>query len=384
MNKISTKIYIRTERKKTSGEYPLYFRIILRRQKREYSLHICLPLQHWNASKHEVRSIPNKDKINELIKNYLVKVETLVIDSNMKGENLDLSDFDQIFKGTPEAPGNFYSFVESELNLSANKLSAGSVKVYNTEMDKLRKYSPNLQFKHISVLFLKGYEKNLAEVEKNKPITIHKSMRWIKSIINRAISVDLVTENPFKKYKIGKAPAGNMEFLTLDEVRKLEKLFTGNMDPHDKEILRYFLFSCFTGLRYQDLKALNFSNIIKNGENYYLYIHMQKTKDVINIPLVNRSLKLIGGLKDIGKVFKVYSDQETNRRLKFIMPMVGITKSISIHCARHTFATVAAQIGFSAMDIQKLCGHSDLRTTSIYMKVSNDALQEKMKLFDSF
>ena len=111
---------------------------------------------------------------------------------------------------------------------------------------------------------------------------------------------------------------------------------------------------------------------------------MQKTKDVINIPLVNRSLKLIGGLKDIGKVFKVYSDQETNRRLKFIMPMVGITKSISIHCARHTFATVAAQIGFSAMDIQKLCGHSDLRTTSIYMKVSNDALQEKMKLFDSF
>ncbi len=162
----------------------------------------------------------------------------------------------------------------------------------------------------------------------------------------------------------------------------IESLYYKNELTSGKQnVLRYFLFSCYTGLRYQDIKELRFQDII---DDKTISIQMTKTKGFVKIPLIEKAKDLIpptGFEKQT--VFQVLSGQPTNRYLKDIMKEVGIKKQISFHCSRHTFATVSKSHGIPYDVISKILGHTDIKTTKIYTKYELDLLTKEMKKWDT-
>ena len=151
-----------------------------------------------------------------------------------------------------------------------------------------------------------------------------------------------------------------------------------------KSVLQYFLFSCFTGVRFSDLRNLKNSNLFLENGNTIISLRQLKTNKPVEIPLGNKAQKYLPekGQPD-QPVFKMYCNQFTNRALKDIMKLAGINKSISFHCARHTFATIALELSGDIAVVSKLCGHTKISTTQIYAKVLDSSKRNVIGLMDA-
>lgn len=207
-------------------------------------------------------------------------------------------------------------------------------------------------------------------------------MKNIKFFIRLAYRKKLIYEDVFLDYKISNIkPLRN--FLTEPELQKIilyykKKIF----NDMQRKILKTFLFSCFTGLRYSDVKALRFDNFIDD----YIVLQPQKTSYInktIKIPLCQAANNLVPWNKKTRKVFDMYCSQYINRELKNICESVGIKKNITFHCARHTFATMYLRKTNDLAGLQKLLGHSNISETMIYAHALDDDIKENIKSLDT-
>jgi site-specific recombinase XerD len=234
-------------------------------------------------------------------------------------------------------------------------------------------------FSDIDLNFIKAYDTFIITKTDNCDNTRFKALSVFKSLINRAIRNGHIKENPFKDFPISKK-SGKREFLSMEEISLLEELRQKPLPNTISNVLQYFLFACYTGLRYQDIKDLKFKDI----DNDMVSIIMHKTKERVTIPLSIRAKNLLyPGLQN-QKIFRVYVNQVTNRYLKEISKLSGINKEISFHCARHTFATIGISLNIPIEVISKLLGHTDLKTTQIYAKVMNDVKIKQMEKWDTW
>lgn len=209
---------------------------------------------------------------------------------------------------------------------------------------------------------------------KNKVNTIHKSLRFIRTFLNRAKRQGLIKNNVFENYRLKTEPS-KREYLSIDELQALEALYLKNLSSGAKNTLHYFLFCCYTGLRYSDVKRLRYKDIRENE----IYITMHKTKDVVSIPIIDLATKFIGFGAPNEKIFRVCVSQVANRHLKDIAKLAEINKDISFHCARHTFATFALSKGIPIEVVSKLLGHKEIATTQLYAKIVDGYKREEMK-----
>ncbi len=175
------------------------------------------------------------------------------------------------------------------------------------------------------------------------------------------------------------------EFLSAEELQKIVS--------HDFKIERLnqvrdvFVFACFTGLAYVDIKKLKRSETVTGVDgDPWIFTHRQKTKGVSRIPLLPIPLTIIDKYKDhsacINKdlLLPVLSNQKLNAYLKEIADMCGITKNLTFHIARHTFATtVTLSNGVPIESVSKMLGHKNLRVTQNYAKILDIKVSDDMK-----
>lgn len=149
----------------------------------------------------------------------------------------------------------------------------------------------------------------------------------------------------------------------MAELNKLHLFYetNSNLAQNEKIVLQYFLFSCYTGIRYSDLKLLNAEDI----QNNTIHIRMHKTSLGVSIPLSRKANQLLPPSKS-GKIFSIFCNKVTNRILKKIATKSGIDKKLTFHVARHTFATTSLTLGIPIEVICKLLGHTNIKTTQIY------------------
>lgn len=188
----------------------------------------------------------------------------------------------------------------------------------------------------------------------------------LKSALYEAVKDNILLISPGRFVSIKKMET-ERPHLDQDEIAKLKatpcKLY---------EIKRAFLFSCYTGLRLSDIHSLDWDNINIFAES--ISIRQQKTKELLTIPLIPEARALLSEEPGAGKVFALPSNVYINKILKEWIMASGITKQITFHASRHTFAILGLEAGLNPNVLQKWLGHKVLTTTMVYAKMQDKIL----------
>ena len=167
-------------------------------------------------------------------------------------------------------------------------------------------------------------------------------------------------------------------FLTIDEIRKLAAAPCRNPD-----VKRAFLFSCYTGLRFSDVKALTWANVRDDSIDF----RQQKTQGMEYLPLPVAARKILYVKKgaqvlpvQTNRIFSLPDKTTTGEHLKKWCKEAGMTKRITFHTSRHTFATLALSQGADLYTVSKLLGHKDISTTQIYAKIVDQKKKDAVAL----
>ncbi len=189
----------------------------------------------------------------------------------------------------------------------------------------------------------------------------------LKCVLHMAYEDKMIKDDIASRLKHAKGESTRREFLTLDEVKTLSNT------PCEKPVLKSAaLFSCLTGLRISDVIRLQWENIIKASDGgWCMHIVTKKTKTEAVLPLSDEALELCGERSE-GQVFKGLTLNLVSFNLKDWIKASGITKHITFHCFRHTYATLQLAAGTDLYTISKMLTHSNVGTTQIYADVVSD------------
>ena len=163
------------------------------------------------------------------------------------------------------------------------------------------------------------------------------------------------------------------EYLTIDELNTLAAT------PCDRPIMkRASLFSALTGMRHSDIQKLKWKEIIKDGEHYRILFTQQKTKGVQYMPISDQAYQLCGERGEPDRlVFEGLQDPSwINKPLERWIKAAGITKHITFHCFRHTYATLQLTNGTDIYTVSKMLGHTKVTTTQIYAKIVDEKKEQ--------
>jgi integrase len=209
-------------------------------------------------------------------------------------------------------------------------------------------------------------------------------MKKLETVFNSAITDEVINVNPFRKIKQENKPEKHRAeicFLTMDELKTLE-----NTPINLPTIKQAFLFSCYTGLRFSDVTRLTWGKLQKdNNSDTYINFIQKKTGKQEYLPIPQKALNYLpdrAGAKATDIVFKLPTNKFTNVILKSWVFSTGITKRVTFHVARHTYATLLLSLEVPIETVSKNLGHSDIQTTQIYAKVINSAQRQAVNKLD--
>lgn len=201
--------------------------------------------------------------------------------------------------------------------------------------------------------------------------SIHTYHKVIKCYINEAIRMELTTENPYTKFRCNTGQPRRRIVLTLDELAQLNNYHTTSI--LQAKVRDLFLVQCYTGLAYADLMETDFSKI----EGNILYGKRKKTDTPYTIYLIPQVINI---LKRYSYALPHLSYDVYNRWLKVVAASAGITKTVTTHIGRHTFATtVALGSGIPIEVVSHMLGHTDIKTTQIYAKIQTESIIQSGK-----
>ncbi len=274
--------------------------------------------------------------------------------------------------------------------LIGREFASGTAERYKTAKKHvsdyiLKEYNiEDIPVKNVDYKFITGFEYYLKTTRNCSHNTSRKYITNFKKIIRIAYANDWINKDPFLHWK-AKLKIVDREFLTENEIQKIvEKEFSVNSLNQVKDI---FIFCCFTGLAYADVKKLTKDDIVIgiDGERW-IKIKRVKTDIRSNIPILSIPLAIIEKYSEYNEIpeskflLPVLSNQKMNAYLKEIADLCGINKNLTFHLARHTFATtVTLTNGVPIESVSKMLGHKSLKTTQHYAKILDRKVSDDMK-----
>lgn len=245
-----------------------------------------------------------------------------------------------------------------------------------TTITVLQEFRPGFDFKDITYTFLRDFEVHLKE-KGNSVNTIAKHLRQLRTLVSEAINQGYIPSDayPFRKFKI-KQEKGRKEFLTLNELRRLENLLVS--DKRLRHVLDAFLFCCYTGLRYSDFCQLTPENIIRVNGKRWFYFKSVKTDVEVRLPLhllfEGKALAVLERYDIVTDFAKIGLNSEANKYLAQLATLARIRKHITYQSYRHTCVTLLVHQGVPITTVQKLLGHTSVRTTEVYSGVLSNTI----------
>lgn len=398
--KLSILFYAKRAKTTTDGLVPIYIRVTVDGERIELSTKRYTHPDKWSiegscmkGTTTEAKSTNSYlDALKAKVYDYhqqLIREDEIVNAENMRNKILGID------KRSHMLIGIFQQHNDEIKTLIGKDYAAATHVRYETSLkhtaDFLKwKYKvSDIDIRKIDHEFITSYEFYLKSVCNCCQNTTSKYIKNFGKIIRICLANGWLQKNPFINYK-SKMVEVERAFLSMEEIETmLNKVFVSDRLNQVKDI---FLFSCFTGLAYADVKKLSRKNIAigVDGERW-IYINRTKTDTRSNIPILPIASYLLVKYEDHpqlvnqDKLLPLLSNQKMNSYLKEIADACGINKELTFHIARHTFATtVTLSNGVPIESVSKMLGHKNLKTTQHYakildLKVSNDMqiLKEK-------
>jgi len=278
---------------------------------------------------------------------------------------------------------NFVAYFEKV----ADSYETSTKDQYQNVLLKIKDYAGDyVQFGAIDETWVEGFRDHLLESISKNTARVYFTM--LKVVLNKAVKERVINRNPAKNVDNFKKQKSHVSYLTIEELKKLRET------PLDRwDLKNAFLFSCYTGLRYVDVKKLRWDQIRNNRIEF----RQKKTNDVEYVPLNNQAKEILDRMpKDRANVFKIAANSGVNMGLKVWAKAAGlkrwvkivdkdtgeiIQKELHYHVSRHTFAVLLLSNGVDVFTLKKLMGHEAIESTMVYADIVNKTKEEAINKF---
>lgn len=314
------------------------------------------------------------DGLNYALFSMIREVEDVELEYIKKGVEVTLPILKEAVKAHLSPSAKLTDFGKEVVSNSERQLL--TKQNYRTLFNNLERFRPGVLITEIDYQFVSRYDKWLRDsgIAHN---TRTSRLRLLRAILNEAKKRDIITSNPFDRYRIP-GMVSKKGYLTMEQVEQLEQM---ELEGYDELVRDAFLVGCYTGLRFSDVVNLRQEHIVDG----WLVKTMLKTKFTVELPIADlfggKMVKLIAKYEgDIGRLTKKLGSNATvNKRLRGLLDAVGADAKITFHSSRHTFATLLGQQGVDLPVVSKLLGHRKVQTTEIYREVDRRSIEIEMK-----
>ena len=389
--------FIRESKARKSGKAPIELMITVNGERCPLSTGKQVPIDKWDKTKQQVKG---KDEEAQSLNNYLKAIKAKLYQK--EAELLDRGFIitaellrDAYFDKVESLKEKSLFEVFEEHNREQEKLVGNGVSkatywisVYTVRLLKefvQQKYKrEDLYLRELNLSFIQSFHTFLRIDKGMAQNSSTKHLKLLKKIVNLAVANSYMTTNPFITYKIEREPV-EIDFLDEEELRKIINFDTPL--PRLERAKDMFLFGCFTGLSYIDIKTLAPEHFEKdNIGRIWIKKRRVKTGVLSRIPLLPIAKLILDKYKGGEKLLPIQDPADINKYLKDIAILCDIKKRITFHTSRHTFAsTVTLANNISLEVVSKMLGHTNTRMTNHYAKLIDKCIGEQMdKLMDTF
>lgn len=391
----SVLFFIKKSKLLKNGEAPIRLRITVEGRTCDVQIKQSVPVAQWNQAKECVKGSGHMvEELNNYISSIKVRLYQIHRELEESGKKITADRIKDIYMGNDDSRKTLLQLFDEHNSqcrqLIGKDFVAKTVQRYETTAKYVREFLEkkykisDIYLSEVTPAFIQNFEVFL-KVEKgcaqNAATT---RLKNIKKMYRIALENDWVRRSLFVSIKF-KREATHPEFLTMEEIQTIAaKVITIKRVEQVRDV---FLFCCFSGLSFSDVQQLSKEHLVKDQEGKtWIRKTRQKTNNMCNIPLLPIALQLIDKYStypecvESGLLFPVPSNQKYNSYLKEVADICGITKPISSHVARHSYATsVCLANGVSMENVAKMLGHSDTKMTQHYARVLDSSILRDME-----
>lgn len=392
--------YIIKPGKTKNAKAPLYCRIAVNGKRAEISLKRNIDPSKWSGAAGRAKGNSEEARlINNTIDLFSNKIHQHYNQMLMNDVHIDAQSIKNSFLGLTEKK---YTLIET-FNYHNERMKPligidvelGTYKKFETVLSKIERFiskyyhREDLFLDELNFKFITDFEYFMKTEDKVKHNTALRYIRCLKKIIILALNNEWITRNPFINYKCQYTRV-NREVLTEEELSIMWRKDIGI--PRLDEVKDIFLFCCYSGYAFIDVEKLTRKDLGRGIDgDYWIFTERKKTGVTSNVPMLPKAMEIIQkyadhkGCINADKLLPVKSNQKMNAYLKEVADLCGITKNLTMHMARHTFATtVTLSNGVPIETVSKMLGHTKLATTQIYAQVLDNKVSADMQKLKSF
>lgn len=389
----SVLFFIKKTRTNKSGECPIMLRITVNGISQETLIGRTISPAIWDQA---TGRATGKDRISFETNTFLDTVRAKIIQIHRQmevdGVHITSREIKDRFRGSGSRPKMLLDVFRKHNDQCRELIGKEYAKATVSRFDRVVRYLgeymqefykvEDIPLKEVDHEFVTNFEYYLKTVKDCGHNAVVKQLKCLKKITRMAMMNEWIGKDPFLNIKLREKSA-EREFLETEEIEKImQKEFEVERIRQVRDI---FIFCCFTGLAFTDVKQLTPEHIVKGkGGEIWIRKARQKTKNMCDIPLLQIPLKIIESYQDNevcqkkGVLLPVLCNQRMNAYLKEIADLCGIKKNLTTHTARHTFATVALTNGISIESVAKMLGHSKTDQTRHYARVLDSKISNEM------
>ncbi|HLV24409.1 MAG TPA: site-specific integrase [Moheibacter sp.] len=392
--KVSILFYAKKAKANRSGLIPIYTRITVSGKRIELSTNRFIKSDQWsqegNCMKGNSQEACSINKHLDLLRMQITDAEMELIHQKIP---LTVETLKNKLLGVSEQKRMLIPIFRDHNDkveaLVGQEYAPGTLERYKTSLKHTQEFLQwkfkvsDIEITEIDHAFIMDYDFWLRTVRKCGNNTTVKYIKNFKKIIRLCMANGWLDKDPFLNYKV-KLKEVERAFLSQEEIQTIyEKKFVADRLTQVRDI---FLFSCYTGFAYIDVKKLTKSHInIGIDGDKWIFTHRQKTDTSTRVPLLPLAEELISKYENHPQcinsevLFPVLSNQKMNAYLKEIADVCGINKELTFHIARHTFATtITLSNGVPIESVSKMLGHTNINTTQHYAKVLDRKISDDM------
>jgi site-specific recombinase XerD len=392
--------YINRAKEKKNGECPVLLRININGERVVLQTKRFLKSEDWDPNRYQMKGRSTEARVfNEYLEAVRIKAhkkynELLSCNDDVSPQMLRDAILGVNSAKTRQIIDIWEGHVFDLKKLIGKENSYATYQKYNTAKNHFQTFlrknykQHDISIKSVDYQMIQQYSIYLKTEKGCSFNTATKFLQNLKTIISISIRSGWLVKDPFNGISLTLKEV-DRPYLSLEEIQRLIK-FNSPFDRLNR-VRDFFIFSCYTGLAYIDVKELKRSEIEGNDTTgYWIRTRRKKTGGRANIPLLKIPMSIINNyccldlLDADDPILPILSNQKTNAYLKELADLCKIQKQLSYHVARHTFATTITMMhGVPIETVSKMLGHKNIHSTQHYARIVDKKVGDDMELLAS-